>query len=550
MNHNVTIKNAKEFYKRLQELSEARFGEVKRLVDKIDRDGSKGLAAVLKQIKKISESSESSKKAASIPPSLLNAICFWLNCDRDYLLDDSKYCKFEASGGLKSYTAQHTEKEIAYFADDPHNYEFLRYLSDCVFKLDAACSRNIINLLVAMVDIICQCNQTILGMTGVDCDARNSQIDWSKSYYRLKKGYRDEIISEMKKKGISWGNLGAGFGKTAKQMNDFVRNRKKMSASDVGMICLELNCNPAIFCDKRVIYEKGNYKEIGLEEKPVEIPVEFHKPSLERITDYIKKDPELSSAIIYMRKNISQENNERIQDLIKAEVRNNLKKHSRDNIVRKIYNAGPELITYDDRFLLQTICNRLLYDEDMNDQLEKIGIPYRSKNEEDNENVKKYNEIFENAFSKVLKEMEDGRSGMIIKLTMEDDKKKEIESALANIFYELKVWDNVKAVQKRYEELLKFPVFEKTVKDIMFRKKGLCDRNKWEEYWQDFYSKFEELAEEERNNFCGAAKRFSQAYDHCCAMFGCDDEKMKCASELVKLFWEEYQYRRQKTEQK
>ena len=317
------------------------------------------------------------------------------------------------------------------------------------------------------------------------------------------------------------------------------------------MICLELNCNPAIFCDKRVIYEKGSYKEIGLGEKSAE----FHKLGLERITDYIKKDSELRPAIIYMRKNMSQENNVRIQNLFKAEVRNNLKKHSMDNIIRKIYNAGPELITYDDRFLLQTICNRLLYDEDMNAQLEKIGIPYWPKKEEDNEYVKKYNEIFENAFSRVLKEMEDGRSGMIIRLTMEDDKKKEIESALANIFYELRVWNNnnVKVVRKRYEELLKFPVFEKAVKDIMFRTQGVCERSKLGklgEYWQDLYSKFEELAEEERNNFCGAARRFSLAYDHCCAMFGCDDEKMKCASELVKLFWEEYQYRRQQTEQK
>lgn len=224
MNHNVTIKNADEFYKRLRELSEARFVKVERLVDIIDRDGSKGLAAVLEQIKKISESNE---KGVSIPPSLLDAICFRLNCDRDYLLGYSKYPKFKVSKDLRFYAAEHTEEEIAYFADDPDNYDFLRCLSDCVFELDAACSRNIINLLVTMVDIVFQYNQTILGMTGGDCDAQSRQSDWSKSYYRLKEGYRDEIISEMKKKGISWGNLGAGLGKTAKQMNDFVRNRKK-----------------------------------------------------------------------------------------------------------------------------------------------------------------------------------------------------------------------------------------------------------------------------------------------------------------------------------
>lgn len=73
----------------------------------------------------------------------------------------------------------------------------------------------------------------------------------------------------------------------------------------------------------------------------------------------------------------------------------------------------------------------------------------------------------------------------------------------------------------------------------MFRKNGSCDSNKWGEHCQDLYSEFEGLAEEERNNFCGAAKRFSQVYDHCSAIFGCDDEKMKCASELAKIFWEE-----------
>lgn len=421
MNHNVTIKNADEFYKRLQELSEVRFGKVKRLVDKIDRDGSKGLDEVLGQIKR------SSKKGASIPPALLRAICFCLHCDREYLLGSSKYPKFEVSRKLKFYAAEHSEEEIAYFADDPHNYEFLRCLSDCVFKLDAACSRNIINSLVAMVDIVFQYNQTILGMTGGGCDSQSSQIDWSKSYYKLKDSYRDEIMAEMKKKGISWGDLGARLGKTAKQMNDFVRKKKKkMSLSDVGMICLELDCKPAIFCDKWLTCEEGIEKEMSL--KKVEVPLKFHNFGLKRIIDYIKKDPELSSVIIYMRKNMSPENNQRIQSLITTEVHNNLKKHSRDNIVREIYNAGPKLITYDDRFLLQTICNRLLYDEDMNDQLEKIGIPDSSKKEEDNEYVKKYNEIFENAFSKVLKEMEDGRSGVIIKLTMGDDKKRKLKA--------------------------------------------------------------------------------------------------------------------------